>query len=299
MTMSFDWLDFSLIKTSQYSLTVGQFLTALTVLVVTFYLSKLVRDNLIRFSQRQSKVALSQIYALTRFLHYVLLFVGFVFALSILGIDTSKIALVAGALGVGVGLGLQDIVKNFVSGIVILVEKSLKVGDFIELESSVFGIVKEINFRSTVIRTNDNVDILIPNGELVTNRVINWTLEEAVARVRIPFSVAYGSDKDLVKKAALEAATRVSHTLSDDKHKPTVWFSSFGDSSLDFMLGVWVGYDSVIRPAALKSDYLWAIDDAFRKYGIEIPFPQRDVYIKKIPGSDAAVAAPEPPHSGS
>lgn len=297
--MSFDWLDFSLIKTSQYQLTLGQLLTAIAILIVTFYVSKLVRDNIIRFSQRQSKVALSQIYALTRFVHYVLLFIGFVFALSILGIDTGKIALVAGALGVGVGLGLQDIVKNFVSGIVILVEKSLKVGDFIELESSVFGIVKEINFRSTVVRTNDNVDILIPNGELVTNRVINWTLEEAVARVRIPFSVAYGSDKELVKKAALEAAAKVSHTLTDDAHRPAVWFASFGDSSLDFLLGVWVDYDSVIRPTALKSDYLWAIDDAFRKYGIEIPFPQRDVYIKKVPGSEKSVLDPEQAHSGS
>lgn len=297
--MNYDWLDFSLIKTSQYHLTLGQLLTAIAVVVVTFYVSKLARDNIIRFTQRQSKVSMSQIYALTRFAHYLLLFIGFVLALSILGIDTGKIALVASALGVGVGLGLQEIVKNFVSGIVILVEKSLKVGDFIELESSAFGIVKEINFRSTVIRTNDNVDILIPNAELVTNRVINWTLDERVARVRIPFSVAYGSDKELVRKAVLEAAASVSHTLQTDKHRPTVWFSSFGDSSLDFLLGVWVDYDAVIRPAALRSDYLWAIDDAFRKYGIEIPFPQRDVYIKKVPEAAASLSPPDAGQSGS
>lgn len=297
--MNYDWLDFSLIKTSQYHLTLGQLLTAIAVVVVTFYVSKLARDNIIRFTQRQSKVSMSQIYALTRFAHYLLLFIGFVLALSILGIDTGKIALVASALGVGVGLGLQEIVKNFVSGIVILVEKSLKVGDFIELESSAFGIVKEINFRSTVIRTNDNVDILIPNAELVTNRVINWTLDERVARVRIPFSVAYGSDKELVRKAVLEAAASVSHTLQTDKHRPTVWFSSFGDSSLDFLLGVWVDYDAVIRPAALRSDYLWAIDDAFRKYGIEIPFPQRDVYIKKVPEAVASLSPPDAGQSGS
>lgn len=292
--MNFEWLDFSLIKTSQYQLTLGQLLTSIFIVFVTFYVSKLLRDNIIRISERQNKVPMSQIYPLTRIVHYVLLFVGFVFALSVVGIDTGKVALVAGALGVGVGLGLQDIVKNFVSGLVILLEKSLKVGDFIELESSAFGIVKAINFRSTMIRTNDNVDILIPNAELVTNRVTNWTLDETVARVRIPFSVAYGSDKELVRKAALEAAALVSHTLTDEKHKPTVWMTGFGDSSLDFLLGVWVGYDSVIRPAALKSDYLWAIDDAFRTYGIEIPFPQRDVYIKKVPAS-----APPLVHSDS
>ena len=197
-----------------------------------------------------------------------------------------KIALVAGALGIGVGLGLQELVKNFVAGIVILLEKSLKVGDFIQLDADVFGVVKEINFRSTLIRTNDNVDILVPNAELMTNRVINWTLEEARARFRIPFSVAYGSDKELVKKAVLEAAESVGHTLNEKGFTPTVWFTSFGDSSLDFLLGVWVDYDAVIRPTALKSEYLWAIDDAFRKYNIEIPFPQRDVYIKKLVNFD-------------
>lgn len=284
--MNFEWLDISLIKTSQYQLNLGQVLTALVVVIATFYISKLIRDSIISVSQRQNKVSLSQIYAATRFIHYLLLFVGLVFALSIVGIDTGKIALVAGALGVGVGLGLQEIVKNFVSGIVILLEKSLKVGDFIELDGEVFGVVKEINFRSTMIRTNDNVDVLVPNAELVTNRVINWTLEEAVARVRIPFSVAYGSDKDLVRKAVLEAAANVKSTLTDDTHRTTVWFVSFGDSSLDFVLGVWVDYDSVIRPTALRSDYLWAIDDAFRKYGIEIPFPQRDVYIKRLARTD-------------
>lgn len=281
--MNLDWLNISLVTTSHYRLTLGQLVTALVVVIVTFYVSKTLRDSIIRFSRRHNKVSLSQIYAATRFIHYLLLFIGMVFALSIVGIDTGKIALVAGALGVGVGLGLQEIVKNFVSGIVILLERSLKVGDFIELESNVFGVVKEINFRFTMIRTNDNVDILVPNAELVTNRVINWTLEESRARFRIPFGVAYGSDKALVKKAALEAADKVSYTLEDDNYKPAVWFTGFGDSSLDFTLGVWVDYEAVIRPTAMKSEYLWAIDDAFRKYGIEIPFPQRDVYIKKMP----------------
>lgn len=285
--MNYDWLDFRLIDTAQYQLTLGQVATALLVVVVTFYISKLIRDGIISFFQRQKKVSHSQIYAATRFIHYLLLFVGLVLALSIVGVDTGKIALVAGALGVGVGLGLQEIVKNFVSGIVILLEKSLKVGDFIELESNVFGVVKEINFRSTMIRTNDNIDILVPNGELISNRVINWTLEESRARFRIPFSVAYGSDKELVRRAVLEAADTVSHTLKDEHSRPIVWFTGFGDSSLDFVLGVWVDYDAVIRPTALRSDYLWAIDDAFRKYGIEIPFPQRDVYIKRLPDTAA------------
>lgn len=278
--MNFDWLNIAIIDAGDYQLSIGKLLTAIFVLAMVFYISKLIRSSIIRFVSSQDKLHISQAYTLTRFIHYCLILVGILISLSILGIDTSKLALVAGALGIGVGLGLQDLVKNFVSGIVILLEKSLRVGDFVELENSTFGIVKEINFRLTLIRTNDNVDILVPNAELVTNRVINWTLEESRARIRIPFSVAYGSDKELVKKAVLEAADTVKHTLQHPGFSPTVWFTSFGDSSLDFLLGVWVEYESVIKPTALRSDYLWAIDDAFRKYHIEIPFPQRDLHIK-------------------
>ena len=292
--MNFQWLSTPVVNSATYQLSIGQILSALAVLVAAFYFSKLIRNSIIRAAQSYDKLHVAQIYPFTRFIHYSLIILGLLFALSLVGIDMSRLALVAGALGIGVGLGLQELVKNFVSGIVILLERTLKVGDFIELEAGVFGVVKEINFRSTMIRTNDNVDIMVPNADLVTNRVINWTLEEPRARLRVPFGVAYGSDKELVKKAVLEAAASVEHTLTDKKYAPTVWFTGFGDSSLDFVLGVWVDYEAVIRPTALKSDYLWAIDDAFRKYHIDIPFPQRDVYIKKLVNFDDAK-----PESGS
>lgn len=285
--MTLNWLSTPIISSGNYQLDAGQVIIAILILVISFYFSKLIKNSVFRIVKHQDHLHISRIYAFTRFIHYALIFVGILFALSILGIDFSKLALVAGALGIGVGLGLQELVKNFVSGIVILLERSLKVGDFVELESTVFGVVKEINFRSTLIRTNDNIDILVPNADLVTNRVINWTMEEARARFRIPFSVAYGSDKHLVKRAVLEAATAVEYTLQDPKFKPSIWLTGFGDSSLDFLLGVWVDYDAVIKPTALKSEYLWAIDDAFRKYGIEIPFPQRDIYIKKLANFEA------------
>ncbi len=288
--MTFDWLSTPLIDIGSYQLSIGQIGAALIVIVAMFYLSRLVQNSITRAFSATERFNPSQIYPFTRFVHYAMVVVGFLIALSVLGIDVTKLAIVAGALGVGVGLGLQELVKNFVSGIVILLEKSLKVGDFVELEADVFGIVKEIRFRSTLIRTNDNVDIMVPNGELVTNRVTNWTLEESQARVRIPFGVAYGSDKELVKKAVLEAAGNVEYTLSTSEQQSSVWFTGFGDSSLDFVLGVWVDYEAVIRPTALKSAYLWAIDDAFRKYHIEVPFPQRDVYIKKLVDFDKSTA---------
>ncbi len=278
--MDFDWLTYKLIEIGDMSLTTGQLCAFIAVLVITVVISKVIQAALKRIQTHQRMVSQAQVYAISRFVHYAIMLFGFVIALSTLGIDVSKVALVAGALGIGIGLGLQNIVNNFVSGLVILLERSLKVGDFIELGSGLVGEVITINMRATLIRTNDNVDILIPNADLIGGMVTNWTLEENIRRFRIPFGVAYGSDKELVRKAALEAADNVKYTLNTPGREPTVWMAGFGDSSLDFVLGIWVSPEQVKRPTALTSDYLWAIDDAFRKYGIEIPFPQRDLHLR-------------------
>lgn len=278
--MSFEWLSITLFDIAGLSLTAGQLLSFVVVIILTLVVSKLVRNGLKRLKRRENSITNAHIYTLSRFIHYAVLVIGFMVAVSFLGLDVSKLAIVAGALGIGIGLGLQNIVNNFVSGLVILLERSLKVGDFIELGSGLVGEVIEINMRATLVRTNDNVDILIPNAELIGGMVTNWTLEENIRRFRIPFSVAYGSDKEQVKKAALEAADRVSYTLSSKNREPQVWMTGFGDSSLEFVLGVWVSPEQVKRPTALMSDYLWAIDDAFRKYHIEIPFPQRDLHLR-------------------
>jgi small-conductance mechanosensitive channel len=162
-----------------------------------------------------------------------------------------------------------------------LIEQTVKVGDFVQLESSLTGEVREINIRATLIITNDNVDILVPNSEFINGRVTNLTLRDAFTRVRIPFGVAYGTDKDLVRKAVLEAAETVPHMLIGPKARPPqVWLMNFGESSLDFELVVWIKPESVKRPGAVKADYNWAIETALSKYGIEIPFPQRDLHIR-------------------
>jgi small-conductance mechanosensitive channel len=193
--------------------------------------------------------------------------------------------LFASALGVGIGFGLQTLISNFVAGLIILFERSLKVGDFVELESGVTGIVNEINMRSTLITTNDNIDILVPNSEFVGGRVTNWTLREAHRRIRVPFGVAYGTDKEQVKKAALEAADHVKWTLKGIPARlPQVWFVEFGDSSLNFELVVWLTPEAVKRPAAVQAAYLWEIETALTKYDIEIPFPQRDLHLRSMFG---------------
>lgn len=201
-------------------------------------------------------------------------------ALSVAKVNLTGLAVLTGAIGVGIGFGLQSIFSNFIAGIIILLEKTLKVGDFVDLESGITGEVREINVRSTLVTTNDNVDILVPNAEFITNRVTNWTLREVNRRIRVPFGVAYGTDKELVKKAALEAAENVPFTLkNNDKRSPDVWLVGFGDSSLDFELVVWLTDDAVKRPAKVHAAYNWEIETALGKYGIEIPFPQRDLHI--------------------
>ncbi|WP_339669869.1 mechanosensitive ion channel domain-containing protein [Dasania marina] len=269
-----------LLHVGNYTLVTSQLLTFIVMLVITYIAAKIINKVFHRLTHKDSSMTVAHLYIIGRFAQYSIYVVGFVLAVSALGIDMSKLALMASALGVGIGLGLQGIVNNFVSGLAILLERSLKVGDFIELDTGLTGEVIEIHMRATLIRTNDNVDILIPNAELTNGKVINWTLEESVRRFRIPFGVAYGSDKDVVKKAVLEAASSVQYTLDNEGREPIVWMTGFGDSSLNFTLGVWVTAEQVKRPTALTSDYLWAIDDALRKYKIEIPFPQRDLHIR-------------------
>ncbi|WP_416308475.1 mechanosensitive ion channel family protein [Neptunicella sp. SCSIO 80796] len=275
-----DWWEQELFKVGEYSLALSQLVTALVIVIVTFVVSAMMRRTLLRIGRGRAITAQAQLYVANRILHYVILVIGLLIAVSSLGIDVGKLALVASALGIGIGLGLQGVVNNFVSGLIILLEKSVKVGDFIELNSGLVGEVIEIHMRATLIRTNDNVDILLPNSELANGMLTNWTLEENIRRFRIPFSVAYGSDKELVRTAVLEAANAVKHTLTTQGHDPIVWMTGFGDSALHFTLGVWVHPEQVKRPTSLYSDYLWAIDDALRKYKIEIPFPQRDLHFK-------------------
>lgn len=273
--LSFIW-NFELFTIAEYTLHLSQVLAALIVLAIAFTLSRVVRISLL--SARFLNAAQAYVYA--RLIHYVIIVVGFFFAVSALGFDVTHMAMIASALGIGVGLGLQDIVKNFVAGLAIMLERSIKVGDYIELHDEIFGEVMEIQLRSTRVRTNDNVDVVLPNAELTNGFVTNWTLLDSFRRFKVPFGVAYGSDKELVKKAVLEAAAKVPYTIKTKGREPSVWMTGFGDSSLDFELGVWIGKGNMERPRRVLSDYLWAIDDAFREYGIEVPFPQRDVHFR-------------------
>jgi small-conductance mechanosensitive channel len=251
------------------------------ILIVALLLSRGIRLAIQRVGDDESAGTQASLYTVGRLTHYAIITIALFIALSSIGLDFGSLALVAGALSVGIGFGLQGIVNNFVSGLIILFEHSLRVGDYIELDNGLTGTVKSINVRSTLINTNDNIDIVVPNSEFVSTRLTNWTLGERTRRMRVPFGVAYGSDKELVRKAALEAAEEVPYTLANRKGRETdVWLTEYGDSSLNFLLLVWVNRQGARRPTRCSSAYLWALETKLGEYGVEIPFPQRDLHLK-------------------
>lgn len=289
-------LEFRLLHVAGIELTVGAAVGALLVILATVVLSRLAQRALERYAASHASVNRATVYALTRMTHYTVLVVGTLLALSIAGVSVARFAVFAGALGVGLGFGLQAIFNNFVSGLIILFDRTLKVGDFVELASGVHGTVRDIYIRATRVTTNDNIDIIVPNSEFVSGRVVNWTLRDVSRRLKVPFGVAYGSDKEVVKRAALEAAAEVPFTLTlDGERKPQVWLTGFGDSSLNFALVVWLTAEATKRPGAVTAAYNWALETALRRHHLEIPFPQRDLHVRSWfgQGGEAAREAAE------
>lgn len=279
------WLDIGLFTVGTTPVTTSGLARVLAILLVAWLLSRVIRSALARVAARWPGMTPSSVYAFGRVMHYVLIALGLAIGLSTIGIDFSNLALLLGALGVGIGFGLQSMVANFFAGLIILFERHLKIGDFVELESGVAGEVREIRMRATRITTNDNIDILVPNSEFVSGRVTNWTLDEAYRRIRVPFGVAYGSDKEKVRAVILDAAKRVPHTLTGIPGRDSyVHLVKFGDSSLDFELVVWLTPQAVKRPALVTAAYLWEIHTALCENNIEIPFPQRDVHFRSVLG---------------
>lgn len=245
------------------------------IVTIAWWFSALMRGGLQRLGPRNSAFSPASLYTVGRVLHYLLLTIGLVVGLSSIGVDLTKFALFASALGIGVGFGLQTLISNFVAGLIILFEKSLNVGDLIELQSGATGMVKEINMRATRITTADNVDILVPNAEFMSSKVMNWTLEDACRRIHVPFSVTYDTDKTMVQTAALAAARDVEHTLTGNPNREAqVWLVRFGDTGLDFELVVWLNLRAITRPGSVMSDYCWALDTRLREHAIEIAWPK-------------------------
>ncbi len=218
-----------------------------------------------------------QQYSIARIAGYIVALVGLLVGLSMVGIDLTSLTVLVGALGVGVGFGLQNVVNNFVSGLIILFERPFQLGHRVEVGGTV-GRVALIGARSTTIVTNDNIAMVVPNSKFIEENVINWSLGgDRRVRFRLSVGVSYGSDPREVERLLLEVARSGPDVLQDPA--PAVVFMGFGESSLDFELRVWT--DTLFeRPSVFRSPLYFAIWESFKRHGIEIPFPQRDLHVK-------------------
>lgn len=292
-----------LVRLGKSSVTVGGLLTALLIVIAAILAARIIGGALRRLRNRSGESA-PQVYIVEKLASYGLVFFGVLAAFSTLGLDLTSLTFFAGALGVGLGFGLQGIFREFISGLVLIFDRLVRIGDYIELQTKERGVVEEIGPRATRIRNNDDVNIMIPNSRLIEGTVINWTHNNGVRRFHVPFTVAYGSDKEKVREAVLKAAHDVPFTLPDtDRRKTQVWLVGFGENGLNFELVVWPALEAVKRPNTSHAAYTWAIEDALRAGGFEIPLPQRDLRVRRLfgeEGEDAMAALklePARPHA--
>jgi small-conductance mechanosensitive channel len=257
-------------------LSLVQIFLLVALLVAVFWFSSGTKRFLFNRLLAQSGLDRSLQYAIAQVVSNIVLVVGIVIVLENTGIHLAALAVFAGAVGVGVGFGLQNIASNFISGLVILAERPITIGDRVEV-AGITGQVEHIRARSTVIRTNDNIMMIVPNTKFIDSPVTNWTYGDRRVRFRIPVGVAYGSDVAKVRDALLAVAQENPHTLKEPA--PNVFLEKFGDNSIDFKLVVWSSEMSA-RPSRYRSDLNFAIVEKFREAKIEMPFPQRDLHIR-------------------
>jgi small-conductance mechanosensitive channel len=267
------------------SVTIGSILLLLILFASVIIIERIVQKQLIRRFLSRTKLQSSLQFGLSRIIGYTLIAVGFYVAFQLVGVDLSSLAIIAASLGVGVGFGLQNIINNFVSGIIILAERPISIGDRIEV-AGVAGRVTKIQLRSTTVVTNDNITMIVPNADFISNTVTNWSHGDPKVRIRVPVGVAYGSDLKLLQQLLLEAAGEHPKALRDPS--PVVLFTEFGDSSLNFELGVWT-QEMTATPVHFTSEMNFIIEQKLRENDIEIPFPQRDLHVRS--GLPAAAEA--------
>ena len=267
------------------TVTIGGILLLVFLFASVIIVERILQRLLIRRFLSKTRLQPSLQYGLSRIFGYTLIAIGFYVAFQAVGLVLSSLAIVAASVGVGVGFGLQNIINNFVSGIIILAERPISIGDRIEV-AGVAGRVTKIQLRSTTVVTNDNITMIVPNADFISNTVTNWSHGDPKVRIRVPVGVAYGSDLKLLQQLLLEAAGEHPKALRDPS--PVVLFNEFGDSSLNFELGVWT-QEMTAAPIHFTSEMNFIIEQKLRENDIEIPFPQRDLHVRS--GLPAAAEA--------
>lgn len=263
------------VNIGEYHISVLSLIKGLIILVLVFWGAGLSSRTLESYLRRSSALSYNARELAVKFFRVFVYFLALMITLSVLGVDLTAFAVFGGALGVGVGLGLQKLTSNFISGITLLMEKSIRIGDMIEVAGHA-GWVRQLNIRYTLVETQDGKEIMIPNEELVSTHVINWSHSTSRVRVDIPVGVSYDSDPLRVRRILLETAKQ--HPLCMKDPEPSCWLMDFADSSLQFLLVFWIEnvHEGRYGP---RSEVMMAIFERFRKEGIEIPFPRREVHV--------------------
>ncbi len=264
-----------LIGTKDFDITVYEVLIIFIILLVTFVISRILR-RIFRIREQSKQFDPGRSHAILQIIKYLLWISAILISFQTVGIQITLLLAGSAALLVGLGLGLQQIFQDFMSGVTILFEGTLKVGDIVEIRNDIVGKVIEVGLRTTKIETRDNIVMIIPNSKFVTDIVINWSHMEKKTRFHVDVGVAYGSDVEKVTRILLDCA--LDHTSISTNPKPFVRFNDFGDSSLDFMLFFWT--TDTFSVENIKSQIRYKINTAFKEQGVQIPFPQRDVHIK-------------------
>jgi len=269
-------LDFPLFRAGGVQFTVGHLIELVVMLTLVWVAEMIFRRVFLARLLHRSRLKPSVQFAITKIARYAFLVLGIYLSLQAVEINLNSLAFLAGALGVGVGFGLQNIVSNFISGLIILAEAPIALEDRVEV-SGVVGRVTEINLRSTTVITNDNICIIIPNSNLITGTVVNWSHGDPTVRTRIPVGIAYGTDIEKVRTLLLEAAAAEPEVLKTPA--PDVLFVGYGDSAINLELAVWSNM-MVSQPLGFKSRLYYAIHKTLEANKIEIPFPQRDLHLR-------------------
>ncbi len=269
-------LEYSFLRIGSVTVTALFLLKAALFVFLLVAFSRVLQSVVLTRLLRHLHIAEAQKFALSRFVTYLCFLGGVFIGLPSLGVKLNSVVVFGGAIGVGVGLGLQNVVSNFVAGLILLVEQPIRIGDRIEIKET-FGDVVRIAARSTWIRTNENVVIVVPNSDFINNAIINWTGNDPRVRIALPVGVGYGSDPEQVRELLLGVARTIPEVLREPA--PDVMFTDYGDNSLNFALRVWTEAHTH-TPQILKSHLYFAIFKVFKQHGIELPFPQRDLHIR-------------------
>ena len=273
-----EFLQFALIETKDFDVTVFEVLIVLLLLISTVLLMRVLK-RVFRVREKRKEFDPGRSHAILQILKYVAFITAILVSFEIIGIKITLLLAGSAALLVGLGLGLQQIFQDIMSGIAILFEGSLKVGDIVQIQDDLIGRVIEIGLRTSKIETRDNIIMVVPNSKFVTDIVINWSHIEKKTRFHIDVGVAYGSDVEKVSRLLLQCAEDIKKVSIAPA--PFVRFNDFGSSSLDFQLYFWT--TETFQVEYIKSEIRYKIDAAFRANGVHIPFPQRDIHIKSSP----------------